>query len=148
MDVRPIRTDEDHAWAVREIERLWNADPGSPDDDRLDVLATLVDAYETKRWPTKLPAPVEMIRWTMANNGYTQSDLSRLLGSRSRASEVLARKRPLTTAMIYTLSKAWGVPAEALVVPYRTAASKAAPTRRGTRTPARRATKSRASASR
>ena len=120
MEVRPIRNDEDHVWAVREIERLWNAKPDSPEEDRLDVLATLVDDYESKRWPIDLPDPVEMIRFAMESGGRTPADLAVVLGSRPRASEILARKRPLTIPMIHALHTKWGVPAEALIAPYET----------------------------
>lgn len=118
FDIKPIRTDEDHAAAVAEIERLWDAQPGTSEHDRLEVLATLVDAYEEKRWPIDLPDPVEAIKFRMEQAGYTQSDLSRLLGSRPRASEILNRQRHLTLDMVWTLSTEWKIPAECLIRPY------------------------------
>ncbi|BBK43278.1 transcriptional regulator [Allostella vacuolata] len=119
MEIRPIRTDDDHAEAVREIARLWQAEAGSPDADRLAVLATLVDVYETRRWPTAALSPIEMIRHAMEDQGRTQQDLAALLGgSRSRASEVLSGRRPLSVWMIHALHQAWGIPAEALTAPY------------------------------
>lgn len=118
MDIKPIRTDADHAAAVAEIERLWSAAPGSPEHDRLEVLGTLVDAYEQTRWPIEPPDPVEAIKIRMEQAGYSQADLGRLLGSRARASEVLARKRRLTTEMIWTISRHWNIPAENLIRPY------------------------------
>ena len=121
MEIRPIRTDEDHTNALREIERLWGAKPGTDDGDRLDVLITLVDAYEERRWPVAAPDPVEAIRGSMTFEGRTQSDLAALLGSPSRASEVLKRKRPLTLSMIRRLNAEWHVPAELLVQPYELA---------------------------
>src|SRR5215210_3529960 len=110
MDIRPIRTDEDHAAALREIERLWGAPAGSPEGDKLDVLATLVDAYETGRWPMADTDPVAVLRFAIDEMGYSQSDLAAILGSHSRASEVLNRKRALTIEMIDKISKAWRIP--------------------------------------
>ena len=117
--VKPIRTDEDHAEAIAEIERLWSAEPGTIEHDRLEVLGMLVDAYEATRWPIEAPDPVEAIKSRMEQNGYSQSDLGRLLGSRPRASEVLARKRKLTVEMIHKLTNEWRIPAEVLIKPYR-----------------------------
>lgn len=122
MEIRPIRTDEDHEAAVREIETLWGAETGTPQGDRLDVLITLVDAYEDRRWPIPTADPVEAIKNSMAMEGRTQSDLAELLGSASRASEILHRKRNLTLPMIWELHNQWRIPAEALVQPYKTAA--------------------------
>lgn len=119
MDIRPIRTDEDHAAAIREIETLWGAAPGTPSGDRLDILVTLADAYEATRWPIPETDPVEAIKSSMAMEGRTQSDLARILGSASRASEILKRKRALTMDMAYRLHSAWRIPAETLIQPYR-----------------------------
>lgn len=122
MDIRPIRTDADHRAAVLEIEALWGAEAATPDGDRLDVMITLVDAYEDKRWPLSAADPVEAIKDSMAMEGRTQADLAELLGSASRASEILRRKRGLTLPMIRALSDQWRIPAETLVQPYETAA--------------------------
>lgn len=122
MEIRPVRTDEDHEAAMREIEALWGAEPDTPEGDRLDVLITLADAYEAKRWPIPVADPVEVIQNSMAMEGRSQSDLAELLGSPSRASEVLRRKRSLTLPMIWELHDKWHIPADALVQPYRTAA--------------------------
>ncbi len=118
MDIRPIRNDEDHAAALAEIERLWGAPVDTPEGDRLDVLATLVEAYEEKRWPIPDVDPVDVIKFAISDMGHTQAELGRLLGSRSRASEILKRKRPLTLAMIAKLHSEWNLPAEALIRPY------------------------------
>ena len=118
MDIKPIRNDDDHAAAVAALERLWGAEQGTPDGDRLDVLATLVDAYEDKRWPDADIDPIDFLKTVMDDTLRTQADLGRLIGSRSRASEVLNRRRALTVAMIWKISKEWGLPAEALVRPY------------------------------
>src|SRR3546814_4310410 len=92
MDIRPIRNDDDHRAAVDEIRGLWSAEAGSADEDRLDVLATLVDEYERKRWPVDKLDPVEAIEAAMEAEGRTRADLASLIGQ-SRATEVLARKR-------------------------------------------------------
>lgn len=117
MKIRPIRTEADYDAALRAIEKYFDRPPrkGSPEADRFDVLATLIEAYERKRWPIDPPAAVDAILYRMETAGYTQADLARLLGSRSRASEVLSRKRPLTLAMIRKLSREWNIPADCLI---------------------------------
>ncbi|MHB1104550.1 MAG: helix-turn-helix domain-containing protein [Devosia sp.] len=120
MDINPIKTDADHKNALREIDRLWTAPEGSPESDRLDMLVTLVEAYEQKRWPMEEEGdPVEIILAHMDVTGRTQADLANLLGSRSRASEILSRKRALTLEMIHKLHKEWGISANILVQPYK-----------------------------
>ena len=121
MDIRPIRTDADHAEALKEIERLWGSAPGTDEGDHLDILATLVNAYEDRRWPIAELDPVDAIKAVMAFDNRSQADLASLIGL-SRASEVLNRKRPLTLAMIRRLNRDWRVPAELLVKPYEVAA--------------------------
>jgi HTH-type transcriptional regulator/antitoxin HigA len=118
MDIRPIVTDEDHAAALKEIDRLWNAKAGTPEAATLDALATLVQTYEERRWPREPLDPIETIIGSMQWNDRTQADLATLLGSRSRASEILNRKRALTLEMIHKLNKEWGIPAELLIRPY------------------------------
>lgn len=117
MKIKPIRTEADYDAALRTIEKYFDRPPrkGTPEADRFDVLATLIEAYERKRWPIDPPAPVDAILYRMETAGYTQGDLARLLGSRSRASEVLNRKRPLTLAMIRKLSREWNIPADCLI---------------------------------
>lgn len=119
MRLKPISNDDDHTEAVRRIEALWGSEPGTPEGDELDVLATLVDAYESSRWPDEELDPIEVLRVVMTDQDRTQADLARLLGSRSRASEVLNRKRALTVEMIWTISREWKIPADLLVKPYR-----------------------------
>lgn len=118
MDIRPIRNDTDHEAALREIERLWGASAGSREADKLEVLATLVDAYESARWPVDNSDPVELLQYLIDEAGHTQSELAEIIGSRPRASEILARKRALTIEMIDKISKAWSIPRGALATPY------------------------------
>jgi HTH-type transcriptional regulator/antitoxin HigA len=118
MDIRPIRTETDHKAAVREIEKLWDFPKGSPEADRLDVWATLVDAYERGHCPVSASDPIEVLRYLVGEAGHTQAELAQLLGSKSRASEILNRKRALTVEMIHRISKAWKIPASVLAVPY------------------------------
>ena len=122
MDIRPIRSEADHAEALVEIERLLDAAPGSPEADRLDILATLVERYEEERWPVVAGDPVEIIRFVMEQRGEGQSDLARIFGSASRASEILSRRRALTLEMVWKLNRAWHIPAELLIRPYALAA--------------------------
>jgi HTH-type transcriptional regulator/antitoxin HigA len=117
MDIRPIKTDEDHGAALREIEALWGADEGTAEGDRLDVLATLVEAYEEKRWPIEELDPIEAIEAAMAHDGHSRSDLAKVIGQ-SRATEILQRKRPLTLPMIRKIAAAWRVPERVLVKEY------------------------------
>ena len=119
MEIRPIRSDRDHAEALAEIERLWGAAIGSPEGDKLDVLATLVEAYEEKRWPIEAPDPVDVLRYAISDLGHSQAELAELLGSRPRASEVLKRRRALTVDMVHKISTKWHIPADVLVRPYR-----------------------------
>lgn len=120
MDIRPIKTDEDHRTALREIETLWSAAEGTAEGDRLDVLATLVEAYEDRRWPADELDPVEAIEAAMVEAGRTRRDLAGLLGE-SRATEILRRKRHLTLPMIRKIAGTWRVPERVLVKDYKLA---------------------------
>ena|SRR3990172_4714017 len=119
MDIKPIRTKRDYSVALKEIERLFHARPGTADSDRLEVLTTLAVAYEEKHYTVPLPNPIDAIRYYMESRGLTRLDLEKFIGSRARVSEVLNRKRPLTMQMIRNLHKRLGVPAEILIQPYR-----------------------------
>ncbi|GAB4487413.1 MAG: DNA-binding protein [Thermodesulfovibrionales bacterium] len=121
MDIKPIRNRKDYAAALREIERLFDAKPGTVEGDLLEVWAALVHAYEERRQPVPLPNPIDAILYYMDSRGLTRRDLEKCLGSRARVSEVLNRKRPLTIEMIRGLCKEFGMPAEVLIKPYRTA---------------------------
>lgn len=123
MDIRPIRNDEDHVAALREIERLWGAAAGTDDGDKLDILATLVEKYEENHWPiVDTSDPVDLLNYAIEELGHSQAELAELLGSRSRASEILGRRQPLTVEMIHKISQAWKIPADLLVRPSRVAA--------------------------
>lgn len=115
MEIRPIRTQADHRAALARIEALWDAKPRTLEHDELEILAVLVAAYEDQRWPILPPHPVEAIRFHMEQNGLRNRDLAAVLGSESRASEILNRRRPLTVQMIRAIHDAWSIPLESLV---------------------------------
>ncbi len=117
MNIKPIKTDADHEGALRDIEALWGAAEGTAEGDRLDVLATLVEAYEEKRWPLEEMDPVSAIEAAMAHDGHTRADLATLIGN-SRATEILKRQRSLTLPMIRRIAKEWHVPERLLVREY------------------------------
>ncbi len=115
MDIKPIRTEGQHRAALKAIERLWSAEPGTPEHDRLEVLATLVEDYEEKHQVIYPPDPVEAIRFRMEQLGLDRKALEACIGSRARVSEVLSRRRRLTLEMIRRLHKQLGIPAEILL---------------------------------
>lgn len=117
MDIRPIRNEADYDAALAEIEQYFEhePEPGTPQADRFDVLATLIEAYEREHWPIDPPDAVDAIRYRMQQAGYTQADLAEVIGSRPRASEILRRKRGLTMAMAWKLHTKWHIPAESLI---------------------------------
>lgn len=119
MDIKPIKTDADYRAALKEIDTLWLSPEDTPEGDRLEILVSLVELYEQKHFPMPQLDPIEHIIGNMDLNGRTQADLAKLLGSRSRASEVLNRKRPLTLEMIHKLHEEWKIPAEFLIRPYK-----------------------------
>jgi HTH-type transcriptional regulator/antitoxin HigA len=115
MKIKPIRTDADHAAALRRIDSIMDALPGTPEGDELDVLATLVQAYEDRRFPIDDPDPLAAIEFRMDQLGLTRKDLEPLLGSRGRVSEVLNGRRALSLQMIRRLNRELGIPLESLV---------------------------------
>lgn len=121
MDIRPIRTEADYGAALEAIAVYFEREPkpGTKAADRFDVLAALIGAYEDKHWPIEPLDPVEAIQYRMEQTGLTQAKLAALLGSRSRASEIMNRRRPLTLDMAWKLHRAWNIPAESLLRPYR-----------------------------
>lgn len=125
MDIRPIKTENDYSVALKEAEQLFNVAPESPEGDRLEVLVTLIEAYEEKHYPISLPDPVEAILYHIESRGLSRRDLEPFIGSRARVSEVLNRKRPLTIGMIRKLHTGLGILAEVLIQPYSLEASAA-----------------------
>lgn len=115
MNIRPIRTQRDYRQTLKEIEGLMMAKRGTPEGDRLDVLVTLVEAYEAKRFPLDLPDPVEAIKYHMDQKGLRAADLVPYIGHRNRVYEVLNRRRPLTLRMVWRLHTGLGIPAESLI---------------------------------
>jgi HTH-type transcriptional regulator/antitoxin HigA len=115
MNIRPIKTDADYRQTLREIDTLMSAEPGTDEGDRLDVLVTLVEAYERSHFPMELPDAVEAIKFRMEQQGLTVDDLVPAIGRKNRVYEVLARKRPLTVRMIRALSQSFNIPAESLI---------------------------------
>ena len=126
--IRPLRSEADYDAALEEIERYFDSEPrpGTPEADRFDLLALVIEDYERKRWPIEPPDAIDAIRYRMETGGYTQADLGRLLGSRQRASDVLNGKRSLTMRMAWRLNREWGIPAEALLRPLATRGRKPA----------------------
>ena len=116
-ELKPIRSDADHAAALEEVERLWGAPVGTPEGDRLDVLATLIEAYEERHHPIDPPDPIEAILFRMEAQGFTRKDLEPFIGSRARVSEVLNRQRGLSIEMIRRLHEGLGISAEVLIRP-------------------------------
>lgn len=119
-DLKPIRTEADYEAALAEIERLWGAPAGAPEGDRLDILATLVDAYENEHYPMDPPDPIEAIKFRMEQQGLTHKDLEGILGTRARVAEVLNRRRGLSINMIRRLHEKLGISAEVLIRPIQT----------------------------
>ena len=118
MQIRPIKTKTDHRAALKEIERLMDAKPGTPAGDRLEVLTTLVERYESLHEPIEPPNPVDALLYHMESRGLTRRDLEPYLGSRARVAEVLNRRRPLTIEMIRRLHTGLGISAEVLIRSY------------------------------
>lgn len=118
-ELKPIRTKADYEKALREVERLWGAKSGTPEGDRLDVLATLIDAFEAEHYPMEPPDPVEAIKFRMEQQGLSRKDLEPLIGTRTRVAEVLNRKRSLSIGMIRRLHDRLGISAEVLIRPSR-----------------------------
>jgi len=116
---RPLRSEADYDAALEEIERYFEMEPKpeTPEADRFDLLALIIEDYERKRWPIEPPNTIDAIRYGMEIGSFTQADLGRLLGSRQRASDILAGKRTLTMGMAWRLHREWGIPAESLIAP-------------------------------
>lgn len=118
MEIKPIKTAANYNATLKEIERLFEAEPGTPEGDRLEILSTLVEAYEDEHYDIPSPDPIEAILYYMESRGLKRADLEPYIGSRARVSEILNRKRPLTLAMIQRLNQL-GIPAGALIQSYK-----------------------------
>jgi HTH-type transcriptional regulator/antitoxin HigA len=115
VDIKPIKTKKDYQRVLQEIDSLMTAKANSEEGERLDILVTLVEAYEAKHYPMDLPDPIEAIKFRMDQKGLTVRDLEPMIGRPNRVYEVLNRKRPLTLKMIWRLHKELGIPAESLI---------------------------------
>jgi HTH-type transcriptional regulator/antitoxin HigA len=118
-ELKPIHSEADHEAAMEEVARLWGAKSGTPEGDRLDVLATLIDAFEAHRYPMDPPDPIEAIRFRMEQRGLSRKDLEPMIGARARVAEVLNRRRGLSIDMIRRLHDELGISAEVLIRPTR-----------------------------
>lgn len=115
MNIRPIKTKKEHKLALKRLDELFDAKPGSAEGDELEVLSILIEHYENKQLLIEYPDPIEAIKFRMEQLGYRSSDLAELIGYKSRVSEILHKKRKLTIEMIRTLSKKLNIPAEILI---------------------------------
>ncbi|HGS4674528.1 helix-turn-helix domain-containing protein [Vibrio paracholerae] len=123
MDIRPIKTDADYRAALNDLENLMMAEPDTVEGEKLDILVTLVEAYEAKHFPMDLPDPVEAIKFEMERKGLTVKDLEPMIGKSNRVYEILNHKRSLTLKMIWKLHEGLGIPAESLIKPPQVRAS-------------------------
>lgn len=118
MELKPIRTEADYRNALAELDRLWKAPGGSPESDRLEILAILVEVYEKAHFPIEAPDPVDFIEYIMDSRGLTRKDMEPYIGPRGRVADILNRTRPLTMTMIRRLANGLNLPAEVLIQPY------------------------------
>jgi HTH-type transcriptional regulator / antitoxin HigA len=116
-ELKPIRTKADYRKSLAEVEGLWGAKSGTPEGDRLDILATLIDAYEAEHYPMDPPDPIEAIKFRMEQQGLSRKDLEPLIGTRTRVAEILNRKRSLSIGMIRRLHDRLGISADVLIRP-------------------------------
>jgi HTH-type transcriptional regulator / antitoxin HigA len=118
MNIRPIHNETIYVETLAEVERLFDSEPGTPEGDRLEILVTLLEAYEKKHYPILPPDPVDAIEYWMESRGLSRRDLEPYIGARGRVAEVLNRRRPLSVEMIRRLNTGLGLPAEILIRPY------------------------------
>jgi HTH-type transcriptional regulator/antitoxin HigA len=139
MEIRPIRSEKEYEARLEEIEAFFEhePEPGTSEADHFDLLAMVISDYEDRRWPIDPPHPIAAIRFAMEQRGYTQAELAKLLGSRSRASEILSKKRHLTVEMAWKLHRHWKIPAEALLRPYALVRTRSASAKDTARRPGR-----------
>jgi HTH-type transcriptional regulator/antitoxin HigA len=119
MDIKPIRGEADYEKALRRVEVLWNSPERSAESDELDILATLIEAYEQEHYPIELPDPIEAIKFRLEQMGKNSSALIGVIGQRTRVYEVMQGKRPLSLNMIRNLHEKFDIPAEVLIQPAR-----------------------------
>ena len=118
MNIKPIKTEKDYQKALKRLEVIFDARPGTKDGDELDILALLIERYEDEHYPIAAPDPIEAIKFRMEQMGYKQKDLADIIGYKGRVSEILNRKRKLTLEMIRSLHEKLNIPLEALVKAY------------------------------
>jgi HTH-type transcriptional regulator / antitoxin HigA len=118
MELRPIKTESDYQNALREIETLFDAEPNSPECDRLDILTTLVEAYEQKHYPIEAPDAISAIFYYLESRGLSEQDLAVSIGSQQEAAAILNRQKPLTLDIIRLLNQDFNISAEILIKPY------------------------------
>jgi HTH-type transcriptional regulator / antitoxin HigA len=119
MNIKPLKTETDYERALRRVEALWNSPEGSPESDELDILATLIEAYERKHYPIDLPDPIEAIKFRLEQAGKSTSALIGIIGQRTRVYEIMHHKRPLSLTMIRNLHDKLNIPADVLIQPAR-----------------------------
>lgn len=118
MEIKPIKTEQDYNSAIERLEVIFDAKPGTPEGDELEVLGILIEKYEQEHFPIDMPDPVEAIKFRMEQMGYSQNDLADIIGLKSRASEILNKKRKLSLAMIRSIHDKLNIPTEVLVQAY------------------------------
>jgi len=118
MNIKPIKTENDYNQAMEKLETLFDAKIGTAKGDELELLGILIDQYENEHFPIDLPDPIEAIKFRMDQMGYSQSDLASIIGLKSRASEILNKKRKLTLTMIRQLHEKWNIPTDVLLQVY------------------------------
>ena len=118
MEIKPIKTENDYSKALERLEQIFDAKIGSPEGDELEVLGILIDQYENEHFPIGMPDPIEAIKFRMEQMGYTQNDLATIVGLKSRASEILNRKRKLSLEMIRQLHEKLRIPTDVLIQAY------------------------------
>ena len=118
MEIKPIKTENDYNQALQRLEIIFDAKVGSPEGDELEVLGILIDKYENEKFPISLPDPIEAIKFRMEQMGYNQNDLANIVGLKSRASEILNRKRKLSLEMIRQLQERLHIPTDVLIQTY------------------------------
>ncbi|MCK6601616.1 MAG: transcriptional regulator [Bacteroidetes bacterium] len=118
MNIKPIKSENDYTEALKRLEILFDAKRGTEEGDELEILSILIDQYENENYPIELPDPVEAIKFRMEQSGYKQSDLANVIGLKSRASEILSRKRKLSLEMIRMLHGKWNIPTDVLIQNY------------------------------